>query len=295
MTEKAETPILRIDELRLTLAPGRYSNRPREVLRGLSLEIPRGSSVALLGTSGSGKTLLCRAVTRFFHGLPVREVRGSVWFENRNLLATGQSRLFQIRGSRIGHLLQNAHEHFHPRLTIAQHFDLFLRQKRRKIADRTAHAMRYLYRVGMVDPDALLLDRVFPVELDVMTRQKIMIALVLACEPDLLVADEPTAEFDSHSVTRIVDALESLKRERGLSILFATGRLRRAEQFGDVVAVLDEGVIAECGSARDLFREPKQDITKAFLDGTIIAGKPKDRLLPQHGCFSKREKVKGER
>lgn len=275
----AQPETLRIEDLHLTLAPARLAEPPREVLRGLHLDLPRASTVAVLGTTASGKTLLCRAVTRFFHRVPVREVRGAVWFESRNLLETGQSKLSQIRGARIGHLLQNAHEHFHPRLTIARHFDLLLRQKQRRLPDRVSHAMHYLYRVGVVDPDELLLGRVYPEELDVSTRQKIMIALVLACEPSLLVADEPTAEFDSHSVARIAEALDALKRERGLSILFASGSVRRAQQFGDRIAVLDQGVIAECTTPRQLFREGGKEITGAFFEGTLVAGKPKDRLL----------------
>jgi ABC-type dipeptide/oligopeptide/nickel transport system ATPase component len=274
-----DSPLLRIEDLRLTLAPNRFPGRPIEVFRGLSMEIPRGVSVAVLGMTGSGKSLLCNSVTRLFHHLPVREVKGAIWFENRNLLETSQSKLIQIRGSRIGNIIQNAHEHFHPRLTIAQHFHLLLRHKHQKLTGWTDHAMHYLYRVGIVDPDELLLERVFPGELEVMMRQRIMIAMALACEPDLLVADEPTAEFDSHSVARVADALESLKRERGLSILFATGRVRRAEQFGDRVAILDQGIISECAAPRDLFREGKNEITGAFLDGTVVAGKPKERLL----------------
>lgn len=274
-----EPSLLRIENVRLTLPAGRVGSPPREVLRGVSLAIPRGVSVALLGTSGSGKTLLCRAVTRFFDRVPVREVTGSIWFDGRNLLAAGQAELFQIRGARIGHLLQNAHEHFHPWLTIAQHFELFLGQKPGTIPDRVAHAASYLYRVGVVDPDELLQERVFPEELDVASRQRIMIALVLSGEPDLLVADEPTAEFDRSSVARIAGAVESLKRQRGLSVLFATGQVRRAEQFGDLVAILDEGQIVDCAPPAKLFGEAKEEITGAFVDGTLIAGRPKERLL----------------
>lgn len=274
-----EKPVLRIDHLRLTLAPGRYSSHPKEILRGVSLEIPRGTSLAVLGATASGKTLLCRAVTRFLEQLPVREISGSVWFDGRDLLEAGQSELFQIRGSRIGHLLQNAHEHFHPWLTIAQHFELLLRQKLGRVPDWRSHAARYLYRVGVVDPDEMLLERVFPEELNVMMRQRIMIALVLSSEPDLLVADEPVAEFDSSAVAQMAAAIESLKRERGLSVLFATGQVRRAEQFGDRVAVLDQGRIAESAPPRALFREGSLGITGAFVDGTLVAGKPKERLL----------------
>lgn len=275
----ADKIALRMEDLWLSLAPGPFSDAPREVLRGLTLAIPRGVSVAVLGSTGSGKSLLCRAATAFLHGVPVKELKGAVWFEGRNLLEAGQARLMKIRGAQIGHLLQNAHEHFHPRLTIAQHFDLLLRQKRPRLGGRTEHAMSYLYRAGIVDPDELLLGRVFPGELEVMTRQKIMIAMVLACEPDLLVADEPTAEFDSQSVARLAHGLERLKRERGLAILFATGWLRRAEQFGDKVAVLDQGVIAEIASPGNLSLSSENPQVQAFVAGDPVAGRPRERLL----------------
>ncbi|MEQ1842692.1 MAG: ATP-binding cassette domain-containing protein, partial [Verrucomicrobiales bacterium] len=225
--------ILEVDSLKLSLNPNFLSDRPKEVLRSVSFKLERSRSLAILGQTASGKSLLLRSLSRYFHELPVREVDGAVLFEGKNLLRTSQSRLLSLRGSRIAHVLQDAHSLFNPRLTIRQHFSMILRIKQRKLPNPIEHTIRYLYRVGIVEPETILLGRVYPEELDTATRQKIMIASALVCEPHLLIADEPTAEFDSGTVARIVDLFEQLKKESGLAVIVATGRVRRAEQFGD--------------------------------------------------------------
>jgi len=196
-------PILEVKGLKLSLNPSFLADRPKEVLRSVSFQLERGRSLAILGQTASGKSLLLRSLSRFFHELPIREVDGEVLFEGKNLLRTSQSRLLSLRGSRIAHVLQDAHALFNPRLTIRQHFSLILQMKQRKLKNPIEHAVRHLYRVGIVEPEALLLGRVYPEELDTSTRQKLMFASALVCEPHLLIADEPTAEFDSGTVARI--------------------------------------------------------------------------------------------
>ena len=210
------TTILEVNSLKLSLNPSFLADRPKEVLRSVSFKLERGKSLAILGQTASGKSLLLRSLSRFFHELPIREVDGAVLFEGKNLLRTSQSRLLSLRGSRIAHILQDAHALFNPRLTIRQHFDMILRVKQRKLDDPVEHTIRHLYRVGIVEPESLLLGRVYPEELDTSTRQKLMIASALVCEPHLLIADEPTAEFDSGAVARFVELLEQLKKESGL-------------------------------------------------------------------------------
>jgi len=271
--------ILQVESLRLTLNPVFLADRPKEVLRSVSFRLERGQSLAILGQTASGKSLLLRCLSRFLYGLPVREIDGNVLFEGKNLLRTGQARLLTLRGSRIAHVLQDAHAMFHPRLTIRQHFHLLLRMKRRRLQDPWEHAARHLYRVGIVEPEALLRPRVYPADLDVATRQKIMIASALACEPHVLVADEPTADFDGATVARLVELFEQLKKETGLAIVVATGRVRRAEQFGDRIAVLHGGELVECSTPRDLFDRGEHPVTRAFVEGTLLAGSGRERLL----------------
>ena len=273
------TTILEVNSLKLSLNPSFLADRPKEVLRSVSFKLERGKSLAILGQTASGKSLLLRSLSRFFHELPIREVDGAVLFEGKNLLRTSQSRLLSLRGSRIAHILQDAHALFNPRLTIRQHFDMILRVKQRKLDDPVEHTIRHLYRVGIVEPESLLLGRVYPEELDTSTRQKLMIASALVCEPHLLIADEPTAEFDSGAVARFVELLEQLKKESGLAVIVATGRVRRAEQFGDRIAVLDQGELVECSTPKDLFDQGEHDATRAFVEGTLLAGSGRERLL----------------
>jgi ABC-type glutathione transport system ATPase component len=273
------TPILEVNALKLTLNPSFLADRPKEVVRSVSFRLERGQSLAILGQTASGKSLLLRSLSRFFHELPIREVDGAVLFEGKNLLRTSQSRLLSLRGSRIAHILQDAHALFNPRITIRQHFDLILRIKQRKRTDPVEHTIRHLYRVGIVEPEALLQRRIYPEELDTATRQKLMIASALVCEPHLLIADEPTAEFDSGTVASFVELLEQLKKDNGLAVVVATGRVRRAEQFGDRIAVLDQGELVECSTPRELFNEGQHLATRSFAEGTLLAGSGRERLL----------------
>jgi ABC-type glutathione transport system ATPase component len=272
-------PILEVNSLKLTLNPSFLADRPKEVLRSVSFRLERGQSLAILGQTASGKSLLLRSLSRFFHELPIREIDGAVLFDGKNLLRTNQSRLLSLRGSRIAHILQDAHARFNPRLTIRQHFDLILRIKQRKLPDPVEHTIRHLYRVGIVEPESLLMNRVHPEELDTSTRQKLMIASALVCEPQLLIADEPTAEFDSGSVATFVELLEQLKKDSGLAVVVATGRVRRAEQFGDRIAILDQGELVECSTPRELFNDGQHPATRAFAEGTLLAGSGRERLL----------------
>ncbi|MEO0444908.1 MAG: ATP-binding cassette domain-containing protein, partial [Verrucomicrobiota bacterium] len=196
----------------------------------------------------------------------------------RNLLLESQASLFRLRTKKVVHLLQNAGEHFHPRLTIAQHFGLGRKGVGGK-AEETDHLMRYLYLVGVVDPDSFLFDEVYAAELDGMTRQKLMIASALAKEPAVLIADEPTTALDHVSAEQLVHALETLKNQHGLAVLLATGRVRRAEHFGDEVAVLADGTIVESGPPRILFERATEKATQEFAKGTLLSGQGRERLL----------------
>ncbi|MFT5466870.1 MAG: ABC-type dipeptide/oligopeptide/nickel transport system ATPase component [Verrucomicrobiales bacterium] len=271
--------IFEISDLHLALGAGAFSQKPLPVLKGVSLQLAAGESVSLLGRTSTGKSVLLRALTRFFRDLPVRSVEGEILFEGENLLKLGQNKLRRIRGTKIAYILQNAHQLLNPQLTVAQHFDLLLKHNRADIKNRRDHAIDYLYQVGVVDPEAIITETVFPEELSTAIRQKIMIASALACEPRILVADEPTAEFDSGTVTHIVRLFEKLKRERGLAILVATGRVRRAEQFGDRIGILEDGRLVESAAPRELFDSGEHAATRAFVDGTLLAGAQRERLV----------------
>ncbi len=275
----ASEPILSVRALEVTFQPASLGETPRRILRDVSFDLEAGQSLAILGASGGGKSVLLRGLTRFFHGLPLWQADGEVWFDGENLMKMGQNRLFAVRGGRIAYLLQDANALLNPQLTIQQHFRLLLRFKQRKLTGRLEHAMQYLYLAGVVEPEELLLARVFPDELDVETRQRIMIASALACEPDILLADEPTQEFDSGGVRRFVEVLEGLKRERGMAVVVSTGRLRRAEQLGDAITALHDGKLTEPLTPKSFFQEREDPVIRAFVDGTLLAGSGRERLL----------------
>lgn len=267
--------VLRVSNLGLSL-----EGKDSPVLDRISFDLLAGEALVFLGRTGSGKSVLLRALTAFFYDLPVRDTKGKVQFEGQNLLTCSNSHLTSIRATKIAYVLQNAHQLFNPHLHIQNHFDLILRQNRPDITDRAQHAVDYLYHVGIVDPEEIIFGRYFPNELDVRTRQKIMIASALCCEPKILLVDEPTAEFDSVAVSILTKLLEKLKKERDLAIIWTTSRLRRAEQFGDFIHVLDEGRLVESQEPRRLLQSRDHVATREFVDGTLITGQERSRLVP---------------
>ena len=280
--DSSDLSLLEVSDLKLALNPGSFTTRSLPILNDLSFKLDRGASLAVLGRTGSGKSLLLRAITKFFLGISVREIRGKVVFEGDNLLKRTQWRLRELRGSQIAYLLQDAHSLFNPQLSIRQHFKLLMRFKNPDVADPLEHVIQYLYRVGIVDPEAILERGCFPEQLDTATRQKIMIASALVGEPKLLLADEPTSEFDSGTVAHILTLFDKLKHERGMSMIVTTGRVRRAEQFGDEIAILEDGTIVERGEPKELFEYGRHESTRAFIDGTLLAGHPRERLVSHY-------------
>lgn len=282
--------LLEVNNLKLSLNPSFLADRPKEILHDVTFNLDRGECLAILGETASGKSLLLRALTRFFHDLPIREVDGKVIFEGRNLLRTGQSRLLSLRGAHIAYVLQGAHQLFNPRLSVRQHFDMILRMKKRRLDKPLDHVIDYLYKVGIVEPESVLFDQLYPTELDTATRQKLALASALVCEPDILIADELTAEFDSGTVAQMIDLFEQLKKELGTAFIVGTGRIRRAEQFGDRIAILSDGKFVESSTPRELFQEGVHQTTRAFVDGTLRAGSDRERLVSH---YYNRENGKG--
>ena len=256
------------------------------VLRGVDLGIAQGEVLGLVGESGSGKSVL--GLT--FLGLLRREARpqvtGDLSVAGADILAAPPDELRQMRRERLGAIFQDPMTSLDPTMRVGPQL--------REVVDSDAEAIELLNSVGIPDPERRL--RAFPHELSGGLRQRVMIAIAVAGDPQLIVADEPTTALDVTIQAQILALLDRLRRERGCSILFITHDLAVASQIADRVAVLYAGRIAEIGPTAELLAAPEHPYTAALLRSRLdlgsdrahrivaLPGQPPDLRQPPPGC-----------
>jgi ABC-type glutathione transport system ATPase component len=245
-------PLLRAEAMRM-----HYPRAPKPALDDVSLILHRGEGLALLGESGSGKSTLGRAVLRLLRG-----AQGRVWLDDVELTALRGAALRSMR-KRIGVVFQDPYASLDPRMRVADIIGEPLRiHGIGDAASRHAKAGELLMAVGL-DPD---MGARWPHQFSGGQRQRIAIARALACDPDLLVCDEAVSALDAHHRREILALLATLKRERGLALLFVTHDLSAAAAVAERIAVLEAGRIVEIGDATDVLRDPQHAHTKALVE-----------------------------
>lgn len=247
----AEKPLLRAESMRM-----HYSHALKPALDDVSLILHRGEGLALLGESGSGKSTLGRAMLRLLRG-----AQGRVWLDDVELTALSGAALRDMR-KRIGVVFQDPYASLDPRMRVAEIIAEPLRiHGIGDAASRLAKAGELLTAVGL-DPD---MGARWPHQFSGGQRQRIAIARALACDPDLLVCDEAVSALDAHHRREILALLATLKRERGLALLFVTHDLSAAAAVAERIAVLDAGRIVEIGDAAEVLRAPQHAHTRALV------------------------------
>jgi ABC-type glutathione transport system ATPase component len=235
----------------------RYPRAAVPALDDVSLTLHRGEGLALLGESGSGKSTLGRALLRLLRG-----AQGRVWLDEVELTALSGRALRAMR-KRIGVVFQDPYASLDPRMRVGDIVTEPLRiHGLGDAAARAAKAAELLVAVGL---DADMAAR-WPHQFSGGQRQRIAIARALACDPDLLVCDEAVSALDAHHRREILALLASLKRERGLALLFVTHDLSAAAAVAERIAVLDAGRIVEIGDAATVLRDPQHAHTRALVD-----------------------------
>ena len=246
-----KTPLLRAESMRM-----HYPRTPKPALDDVSLTLHRGEGLALLGESGSGKSTLGRAVLRLLRG-----AQGRVWLDDVELTALKGTALRSMR-KRIGVVFQDPYASLDPRMRVSAIVAEPLRiHGIGDAASRTAKAGELLAAVGL-DPGMAAR---YPHQFSGGQRQRIAIARALACDPDLLVCDEAVSALDAHHRREILALLVTLKRERGLALLFVTHDLSAAAAVAERIAVLEAGRIVEIGDAAEVLRAPQHAHTKALV------------------------------
>lgn len=234
---------------------------PVEAVRGVSFEVPRHRTVALVGESGSGKSVTAMSLLRL---LPQNaQVRGSALFEGRDLLTLPEGELRRLRGAAISVVFQEPMSSLNPVFTIGDQIGEVLkihRQAPGRVRERT---LELLEEVGLPDPALRL--RSYPHELSGGQQQRVMIAMAIACNPRLLIADEPTTALDVTVQKQILDLLAGLSERHGMSVLFITHDLGIVGEFADDVIVMRQGVVREAGTVDALFQHAHDAYTRALI------------------------------
>ena len=250
---------------------------------GVSLELLRGRTLGLVGESGSGKSVTALSILRLAQ--PGRIVSGSIEYGGRDLLKLSERELREVRGNRIAMIFQDPMTSLNPVFRVGDQVAEVLRVhgQRRQAG---ARAIELLAKVGIAEPAERA--RAYPHQLSGGLRQRVMIAMALACGPDLLIADEPTTALDVTIQAQILDLLARLQRELGMSVLLITHDLGVVAEVCDEVAVMYAGQIVERAHTSELFRAPRHPYTagllRAIRELEPIPGMIPDLRKPPAGC-----------
>jgi peptide/nickel transport system ATP-binding protein len=291
MTAVSEQPFVDVRNLRVTFTGGRKDVR---AVNGVDLQVRRGEAVALIGESGSGKSVTLRSLLRLHQPKRTR-IEGDIRVGDLDVLKLAPGALNDYRGKVASMIFQEPLLAMDPVYPVgAQIVEAIRRHEPVTQAQAQARALQLFERVRIPSPERRL--HAYPHEMSGGMRQRAMIALALACHPQLLLADEPTTALDATVQIQILLLLRELQRELGLSVVFVTHDIGAAVEVADRIAVMYAGRIVEEGPAATLIRAPRHPYTLALLrsraDGALakgvrlqtIPGAPPDLSALPAGC-----------
>ncbi|TPL05106.1 MULTISPECIES: ABC transporter ATP-binding protein [unclassified Mesorhizobium] len=254
-------PLLSVQDLSVAFAQG---GKQSIAVDHISFDIAKGETVALVGESGSGKSVSALSVLKLLPYPAASHPSGRILFSGANLLAMDEKALRGVRGNKITMIFQEPMTSLNPLHTIEQQIVEVL-QLHQGLRDQAARArtLELLNEVGIRDPQKRL--DAYPHQLSGGQRQRIMIAMALANEPELLIADEPTTALDVTVQAQILELLAELKARKGMSLLFITHDLGIVRRIADRVCVMTKGKIVESGPTGEIFANPRHDYTKHLL------------------------------
>ncbi len=232
---------------------------------GVSFDVYPGETVCIVGESGSGKTVTIESITRILQMPPGEIVGGEVIFDGIDLTTASEKEIRRIRGDRISHVFQNPQGSLNPVYTVGAQIREAI-QANRDVGKKAAReqAIELLDEVGIPEAGARIDD--YPHEFSGGMRQRVVIAIALAGEPDLLLADEPTTALDVTIEAQIIDLLLRLQEERDMAIVFVTHDLGVVAEIADRVVVMYASKVMEQGHVHEIFDRPAHPYTRALLD-----------------------------
>lgn len=234
-----------------------------EAVRGISFFLEKAEVLAIVGESGSGKSVSSKAIMRI---LPERtRCVGEVLFEGKNLLSISEGEMCKIRGGKIAMIFQDPLSSLNPTVRVGLQIReaLLIRSPKMSKAEARMRSIELMREVGIQDAERRYEE--YPFQFSGGMRQRIVIAIALAADPEVLICDEPTTALDVTIEAQILDLIESLKKKRGLSVLFITHDLGVVARIADRIAVMYAGKIVEHGTSEEIFFDPRHPYTWALF------------------------------
>ncbi|MDR3120009.1 MAG: ABC transporter ATP-binding protein [Clostridiales bacterium] len=261
---------------------------------GISYELRRGEVIGIVGESGSGKSVEAYSIMGLLQS-PGRVVGGSIWLDGENVLEYDKRQMQTLRGGKVSMIFQNPMTSLNPVFTVGNQIrEALLAHRAAGRAEADARAVEMLDLAGINNPEKRM--RQYPHELSGGMRQRVMIALALICEPDLLIADEPTTALDVTIQAQILSLMERIQKKTKMAIIFITHNLGVVADICSRVAVMYAGYIVETGPVDEIFYRPRHPYTIGLLRSMPrvdadeferlipIDGTPVDMLNPPSGC-----------
>ncbi|MGV1792103.1 ABC transporter ATP-binding protein [Rhizobium sp. A37_96] len=283
-------PLLSVADLTVRFGENR-------VVEGLSLSVEPGRTLAVVGESGSGKSVTSLSIMRLADMMGARFEAGSILFNGRDLLKLPQKEMRSIRGKEIAMIFQEPMTSLNPVFTIGDQIcEVLLLHENMSKSVAIAEARRLLEMVRLPDAEALL--KRYPHQLSGGMRQRVMIAMALACRPKLLIADEPTTALDVTIQAQILNIMRNLQKDLGMGMIFITHDMGVVAEMADDVVVMWKGKKVEEGPVREIFADPKHPYTRALLAAVpklgSMAGQDFPKRMPLTVLDSGEPKVVGE-
>lgn len=274
----SEDVILDIEDLRTSFFVD--SNEVKAV-DGVTFQVPKGKTLGIVGESGSGKSISALSILRLIEH-PGKIIGGSIKYKGEELTEVKNARMRQIRGNEISMIFQEPMTSLNPTFTIGQQLrESYKIHEGLGKKDGTKRAIEMLELVGIPSPEKRV-DQ-YPFELSGGMRQRVMIAMALACKPDLLIADEPTTALDVTIQAQILELIKELQEEIGMSVVMITHDLGVVAETCDYVAVMYAGKVVEFADINTLFENPKHPYTVGLLNSLPRHDKTQDELIPIKG------------
>ncbi len=265
-----------------------------KAVNGVSFNLDSGKVLGIVGESGSGKSVTAYSILQILTH-PGRIVSGSIRFRDKELVGADENTMRKIRGNKISIIFQDPMTSLNPVYTIGNQLQETIRLHTSRNAEQArARAVEMLTLVGINEPEKRL--KQYPYELSGGMRQRVMIAMALCCEPDILIADEPTTALDVTIQAQILELMQDLQKKLGMAIIMITHDLGVIAGMCDEVIIMYAGSVCERGTADNIFYRPKHEYTKGLLRSipkidrddkerlVPIAGTPIDLLRMPSGC-----------
>ncbi|MEX2630970.1 MAG: ABC transporter ATP-binding protein, partial [Tistlia sp.] len=273
--EAQDHRLLEVEGLTIALPDG--AERPYAV-EDISFVLDRNEILCVVGESGSGKSMTANAIMGLLPQPHVRPVAGRIRFEGQDLLGESEAELRRLRGARVGMIFQEPMTALNPLMTVGRQigevFDAHGRIDRR---ERRRLILKLLDDVGLPDPELLI--ESYPFRLSGGQRQRVMIAMALALEPAMLIADEPTTALDVTTQAQILELIRSLQASRNMGVMFITHDFGVVAEIADRVAVMQTGRIVELGPAAEVLNDPQHPYTRRLI-GAVPQFAPPERPAP---------------